>query len=123
MINSEGIKPLPEKVDAITHYKLPDTVKELKRFLGMINSYRRFIPNAAMSQILLHSIPSQNKKNDNTKIIWTQERLDAFNQCKIQLTNATLLAHPTENDPLAVVTDASNTAIGATLQQKINGNW
>lgn len=123
LINSEGSKPLPEKVQAIDDYKLPTTVKDLKRFLGMINFYRRFIPHAAEAQAILHTIPNGNKKNDKTKIDWTIERQKAFEHCKSQLRNAALLAHPTQNDPLALVTDASDLAIGATLQQKIQGYW
>jgi hypothetical protein len=44
LIDSNGIQPLPEKVAVITNFKLPGTIKDLQRFLGMVNYYRRFIP-------------------------------------------------------------------------------
>ena len=43
-VNAFGIKPLAERVDAIIEVPLPGTVKALRRYLGMINFYRRFIP-------------------------------------------------------------------------------
>jgi hypothetical protein len=43
LIDSNGIQPLPEKVAVITNFKLPGTIKDLQRFLGMVNYYRRFI--------------------------------------------------------------------------------
>ena len=46
-VNAFGIKPLAERVDAIVEVPLPETVKALRRYLGMINFYRRFIPGAA----------------------------------------------------------------------------
>ncbi|TLM25049.1 RNA-directed DNA polymerase, partial [Acinetobacter baumannii] len=43
-ISAEGTKPLPSKVEAIKTFPVPKTVRELRRFLGMVNFYRRFIP-------------------------------------------------------------------------------
>jgi hypothetical protein len=36
------------------------------------------------------------------------------------LSRATLLAHPDPSAPLALVTDASTSAMGAVLQQRVN---
>ncbi|GFS97391.1 uncharacterized protein K02A2.6 [Trichonephila clavipes] len=37
LITAEGSRPLPEKVQAIFNYKLPETIHDLRTFLGMIN--------------------------------------------------------------------------------------
>ena len=37
----DGTKPLAEKIKAILDFPKPDTVKQLRRFLGMVNFYRR----------------------------------------------------------------------------------
>ena len=42
---------------------------------------------------------------------------------KIALANATLLHHPRDQAPTALTTDASNTAIGAVLEQEFQGTW
>ena len=46
-VNSDRIKPLPERVEAIIKLSKPANAKQLRRYLGMINFYRRFIPGAA----------------------------------------------------------------------------
>ncbi|GFV63383.1 transposon Ty3-I Gag-Pol polyprotein [Trichonephila clavipes] len=51
---TEGSKPLPEKVDAILSYKLPETIRDLRTFLGLINFYRRYLKDAAKNQAILH---------------------------------------------------------------------
>ena len=89
----------------------------------MVNFYRRFLPQAADKQKILHSFQVGNKKNDKTKINWTKETENVFEEIKNDLANATLLAHPSVNDPLCVVVDASDTAVGAALQQYSNGIW
>ncbi|WP_204107641.1 reverse transcriptase family protein [Streptococcus dysgalactiae] len=40
-ITSTGIRPLPEKVAAIRDFSIPDSLSKLRRFVGMINFYRR----------------------------------------------------------------------------------
>jgi hypothetical protein len=56
----------------------------------------------------------------NSPINWTPEAISAFEKCKEKLATVTLLAHPCDNARLAIVSDASNTTVGATLQQFIN---
>lgn len=122
LVTVNGLKPLPSRVDAVQNYKIPETVKELRRFLGMLNFYRRFIPKAAEHQSKLHALYSGNKRVI-TKIQWTPERIEAFQTCKEQLAHATLLAYPSLNAPTALWVDASDTGMGGVLQQHINGNW
>lgn len=45
VIDKEGLRKSPEKVDAIMNMSMPNTVTQLKSFLGMVNYYHRFIPN------------------------------------------------------------------------------
>ncbi|GBN62681.1 Retrovirus-related Pol polyprotein from transposon opus [Araneus ventricosus] len=46
-LSENGIKPLPDKVKCILDFPKPDTLTQLRRFLGMFNFYRCFIPKAA----------------------------------------------------------------------------
>jgi len=52
IISAEGIKPLPEKVQAIAEFQELATVKKLRRFLGMFNFYNRFLKDLANMQAI-----------------------------------------------------------------------
>ncbi|GBM00450.1 Transposon Ty3-I Gag-Pol polyprotein [Araneus ventricosus] len=54
MITPEGSKPLPAKLNVILNYRLPETIHQLRTFLGLINFYRRYIKDAAKNQAVLH---------------------------------------------------------------------
>ncbi|CAK1584722.1 unnamed protein product [Parnassius mnemosyne] len=73
----EGIKPYTEKIRAIIAYAKPKTIEELRRFLGMINFYRKYIPKAAEIQAPLHACLHNTKKKDKTSIRWNDEATKA----------------------------------------------
>ncbi|GBN76389.1 Transposon Ty3-I Gag-Pol polyprotein [Araneus ventricosus] len=123
MITLEGSKPLPEKVNVILNYRLPETIHELRTFLGLINFYRRYIKDAAKNQTVLHEYLKGTKKKDKSKIPWTKEAKEKFEQCKKYLANATLLSFPNPDSPLALFTDASDYAVGSVLQQFEEDCW
>ncbi|UYV69295.1 hypothetical protein LAZ67_6003159 [Cordylochernes scorpioides] len=56
IITNAGISPDPQRVQAIKDIPIPDTVGKLRRFLGMLNFYRRCLPNAASTQAPLHAM-------------------------------------------------------------------
>lgn len=122
-INSDGIKPTPDKIEAISNFKQPSTVKELRRFLGMVNFYRRFLPHAAEHQSILNYYLSGDKKDGSRKIDWTSQAVKAFNNIKAKLSEATLLVFPDINAYLGLFVDASDVAIGAALHQRVNDIW
>lgn len=105
-------------MEAISNYSLPQTISELRRFLGIINFYRRFTKNAAYVQAPLNKFLQGAKRKDKRPVPWTPETIQAFEKCKQLLTEATLLAHPREEANLVLTTDASDTAMGAVLDQE-----
>lgn len=121
-ISSEGIKPLEDKVQAIKEFPQPTTVKQLRRFLGMLNFYRRFIPRAAEIQAPLNALLIGSVKG-NHPVELKGESLKAFEDSKTSLCNAALLAFPDCRARLALTTDASDVAVGAVLQQQKDGHW
>lgn len=122
-VSVNGITPLKNKVEAIINFPKPETVSDLRRFLGMVNFYRPHLPNSALHQAELNKYLINSKKKDQTKIVWTDSAENAFEKCKIDLQQALTLAHPSSTAPLALMTDASDTCMGAVLQQKVNGVW
>ena len=54
---------------------------------------------------------------------WSSAADNAFKQAKELLVTATLLNHPAPDAPTCIMTDASDVAVGAVLQQFIDGMW
>ncbi|GBM43920.1 hypothetical protein AVEN_125112-1 [Araneus ventricosus] len=123
MITPESSKPLPEKVNVILNYRLPETIHELRTFLGLINFYRRYIKDAVKNRAVLHEYLKGTKKKYKSKIPWTKEAKEKFTQCKIDLANATLLSFPNPDSLLALFSDASDYAVGSVLQQFEEDSW
>ncbi|GBM68676.1 Transposon Ty3-I Gag-Pol polyprotein [Araneus ventricosus] len=115
LITSEGVKRLPEKVQAISQFPKPQNIAKLKRFLAMLNFYRRFLPNAADTQASLHEFLKNSKKNDKRPVSWTDVTLAAFEKCKADIINADTLTFHAPNQQLSIMVDASDLAIGAVL--------
>jgi transposase InsO family protein len=118
-ITSAGIMPLPERVDAIIKLVQPTTLKGLQEFVGMVNFYRRFIPAAAQTMLPLFEALTGKPKT----LVWNDSMMTAFHNTKQALADATLLAHYCQDAQISITTDASAVAVGAVLQQLVDGNW
>lgn len=118
-ISAEGIQPIPDRIKALSECETPTNRKGLQRFLGMINYYHRFLPHIASILAPLHAQASGKGQN----IEWSDDCQTAFQRAKDILCKATLLHHPRSNAPTSVTVDASNTAIGAQLEQLHDGSW
>ena len=87
------------------------SIKELQRYLGALNYYRRFIPHVAAILSPLYEALRGKPKG----LQWTDACSEAFNKSKEALANATMLVHPVDGAPLALTVDASVVAIGGVL--------
>lgn len=117
-ITSNGISPSEQRVKIIRNFPTPKNLKQLQRFVGMINFYHRFLPKLADYLIPFHKLISQLQKQRNKEIVnWHQECEDSFNKIKNTLADTVLLVHTNENSKLFLTVDASNVAVGASLEQ------
>jgi len=91
--------------------------------LGKLNFCRSFSPHASTIQAPLQDALSGPKKKGTHPVTWNDTLVAAFNESKASLSQATLLAHPHPTVPLTLVTDASTTAMGAVLQQRVQDVW
>ncbi|GFS49854.1 enzymatic polyprotein, partial [Trichonephila inaurata madagascariensis] len=114
-VSANDIHPTTERIQAILDFNRPSTVKPLRRFLGMLNFYRHFLPNAAKHQTNLNNFLVGIKKNKNKSIDWDQDSIKAFEYCKEQLSESTTLAHPLSNAHLAIMVDASDNTVCGVL--------
>ena len=118
-ITSECIMPLPEKVEAIIRLAQPVTIKGLQEFVGIINFYEHFLPGASRIMIPLFKALTGKPK----ALQWTENMKTAFQSTKEALAKATLPIHRHLDVPDSLNTDASDTAVGAVLQQLVNCMW
>ena len=112
IISAKGIEPDPAKIDAVKNFPVPKDAKSLQRFLGLASYYRRFVYNFSMK-----AAPLFNLLHKDTKFIWSKTQQKAFEELKNNLVSTPILAFPNFNKPFKVITDASNTGIGAVLAQ------
>ncbi|CAH8453126.1 unnamed protein product [Heterobilharzia americana] len=118
-IDNKGIRPLRDKVAAITNYPEPTTVKHLRTFNGLVSYYRRFIPNCAS---VMRPLTDLLRGTAKFVSLDNAARL-AFSKVKEAISNATMLMHHDPNAPLSIAVDASDSAIGAVLQQLTDNQW
>jgi hypothetical protein len=89
IISKEGIKIDPTRVEGILKISTPRRNKEVQSFLGKVNFMRRFIPN--LVEIIKHITNMLRKGNE---IKWTPEARKSFEDIKVALTKAPMLASP-----------------------------
>lgn len=103
---------------AITEWPVPTNLKQIQRFLGFANFYRRFIRNfstiAAPITALTKKAPS--------RILWNPAAQEAFEKLKHRFTTAPILVHPNPKLPFIVEVDASDVGAGAILSQRLEND-
>ena len=135
-ISAQGLVPIKKKVESLKNFPSPLKQKQLLGFLGALNYYRSSLPKSQPSgtkparspaQILdpLYKIATDKEAKKNFKKIWEADikYSEAFNKAKELLVNAVNLNFPVPSAPLALTTDASQTCLGAALDQYVDGSW
>lgn len=114
LLSTQGLRANPEKTRPIIEYERPNSITKLRRFLGMVNYYRRFISDfseitAALTDLL---------KTTSKIIKWTDEAEKSFCVIKERLVSAPILGSPDFTKEFTIQTDASDVAVAAVLTQK-----
>ncbi|KAL0174051.1 hypothetical protein M9458_030019 [Cirrhinus mrigala] len=114
VISPEGVSMDEQKVNAVLNWPRPKTLKELQRFLGFSNFYRRFIRHFSTVAAPLAAMV----KRGTSRLTWSEPALQAFNDLRQRFTSAPVLHHPDPDKPFIVEVDASSTGVGAVLSQR-----
>jgi hypothetical protein len=112
-VDKQGIRPDPEKVEAVQTWLVPKNVHDVRSFLGLVSYFRKFIEH--YSEI---AVPLTNLTRKADAWNWTGRCQDAFEKLNQKLIEAPLLRTPDERLPYEVVTDASDLGLGAVLLQE-----
>ena len=123
IVSKEGIKTDPKKIEAIKKWPVPQTVTEVRSFLGFTNYYRKFIPQyAQVAKPLNQLVSGDNANKKKTLVNWTSKCQDAFEHLKCLCSQTPILAYADYTKPFQLHTDASESGLGAVLyQQQTNG--
>ncbi|UYV71234.1 K02A2.6-like, partial [Cordylochernes scorpioides] len=119
ILDEDGIRPDPAKIEAVAKMPAPTDVHGVRRFLGMVNHLGRFVENlseivAPLNQLLV-------KGQD---FVWDCSQERAFRKLKELLTTQPILAAYDVRKPTMVSSDASSYGLGAVLKQEgKNGIW
>lgn len=89
VINRSGLNVDPDKVSAIVTLPVPISVKEVRRVVGMMSWYRKFIPNFSS---ILSPLTELTKKRK--KFVWSSECQNAFKTLKNLLISSPILSCP-----------------------------
>ncbi|GBG91571.1 hypothetical protein CBR_g52605 [Chara braunii] len=108
---AEGLKPDDAKVASIRDWPRPQSVTEMRSFLGTTGYYRTFVKNYSIV-----AAPLTNLTHLDTP--WADECEAAFRHLKHALTHYKVLKLPDPDKPFIVTTDASQYGIGAVLAQQ-----
>ena len=112
-VSNLGIGTAEGTVEAVRKFPEPRNVKELQRFLGLCAYYRRFVEKFS---IIAH--PLYNLLKKDVKYEWSEACQKAFDELKLKLTTAPVLAHPNYDKEFILQTDASILGVGGVLGQK-----
>ena len=55
-LTADGLKPDPEKIEAVKQMPAPKSKKQLRRFLGMVNYLAKFIPDLAQKTSIIRDL-------------------------------------------------------------------
>ena len=114
-INGTCISPDPVKLQAVSNWKTPSSVSEVRQFLGFANYFRRFIRQYSDISASLEEITG-----NNSRIQWSDAREKAFQSLRAALLRAPVFHIADVRKSFRVESDASDFALGAVLVQEDN---
>ncbi|EEQ99910.1 retrovirus polyprotein, putative, partial [Perkinsus marinus ATCC 50983] len=120
VFNDKGMSPDAAKVEAILRWPVPTTASELRSFVGLAGYYRHFVSHFSSVVRPLYALEPACKKEKSNSLLgkWKEEQDTAFLHLKCGLASLPALAYPDFEQPFQLVTDASDYAIGAVLEQQ-----
>ncbi|GJW88012.1 reverse transcriptase domain-containing protein [Tanacetum coccineum] len=118
VVGPEGIKPCPNKVDAVLQLPSPQTIKEVQSLNGKLAGLNRFLSKSAEKSLpLFKTLKNCTKKSD---LCWTADAEKSFKELKQHLSKLPTLVAPRPQEELIMYLSASHGAVGAVLMTERN---
>lgn len=119
VLTTDGWRVQDKFLDSIRRAKVPQSVKELRSFLGIATWQKPFVQEFSRIAAPLYGLLSKENINRGVKKAWNKETQEAFEALKSNLLTSTTLDHPKFDQEFFMCSDASKDAIGALLYQKV----
>ena len=116
LFSKDGIHTNPKKIEKVKNVPIPQSLRQVRSFIGLASYYRKFIQDFATIAKPLHDLMRK-----HVRFKWTAECTKAFERLKTCLITAPILALPRAEGQYVLDTDASAYGIGAVLQQIQDG--
>ena len=113
VMGEEKVEMEEEKVAGVLKWPTPQCVRDVRKFLGLANYYRRFVKDFAKI-----ALPMNKLTRKDEKWRWEEEQQKAFEQLKGIFTTRPVLATPDLDKEFRVEADTSNFATGGVLSVK-----
>ena len=113
LVSKDGIKATTSKLQAITDFPQPATVKQMKGFVALCSYYRRFVKEfSKIAKPLTDAL-----RNKPGELVWTKDMHQAFLALKKTLVTPPVLAYPQVGERYWLECDGSKKGLGCVLSQ------
>ena len=113
VLTQDGVQANPDKVAAIQKVPAPQNVRDVRRFLGMVNQKGKFTPNLAD-----RTKPLRDLLQKESNWTWGLTQQSSFEDLKKLLTSSPVLALYNQSRETSLSADASSFGLGPVLLQK-----
>ena len=125
VLSTDGIRPQPKKIEAILALTEPNNVKDLRKFLGMVQYYRDMWAKRSHMLATLTDLVGEcgyskaDKKRGKPRVPWhwDDKHQEAYDAVKATIAKDVALAYPDFSEEFEIYTDGSATQIGAVITQ------
>ena len=141
IVSASGYRLDPANVEAVLSLQKnnPSTVREVRKLLGLLGYYRRYIPNFARTAYPLYQLLQADPDNvartvrgnkqyskrgsvpSSKPVVWGEQHQKALEKLLDHLTSAPVLGYPDFSQPFVLHTNASQEGLGAVLYQRQDG--